>query len=406
MRVHKAYKYRIYPNEEQKEKLAKTFGGVRFIWNKFVESFNDTTSTIPKYTKYNDYKAQFNFLNDVSAGALQQQDQNISAFKKQFFNPSRKTKVGSPSFKHKEMKASYKLPNRKFDVRGDEIYLEKIGLVDIKINNSIPKNAKLLSCTVSRNSTNQYFVSIAVEVDIKQLPKTGKTIGIDLGIKDFVITSEGDKHAAKKWFRDNQTKLRKEQKRLSKKKKDSVRYKKNKQRIAKIYNDLVNQRNYFQHNLSKHLVEKYDIICLESLNVKGMLKNRKLSKAILEVSWSSFITMLKYKALWYGKDIIQIDRFFPSSKTCHVCGCINDKLKLKDRVWFCEHCETNHDRDINAAKNIELEGLRIFRAPGSTVAIHTLSLNKTNKRSNTNISISDEALNKQDDKVLFNTIIN
>lgn len=401
MIVNKAYKYRIYPNEEQKEKLAKTFGCVRFIWNKFVESFND--KDVPKYTKYNDLTSLFVFLKDVSAGALQQQDQNINTFKKQFFNRNRKTKVGRPSFKHKETKSSYKLPNKKFDIQGDKIRLEKIGLVDIKINKQIPKNAKLMSCTMSRNRVNQYFVSIATECDIKPPPKTGKTIGIDLGIKDFAILSNGEKYTAKKWFRDNQTKLRKEQKRLAKKNKDSIRYKKNKQRIAKIYNDLVNQRSYFQHNLSKQLVTNYDIICLESLNVKGMLKNRKLSKAISEVSWSSFVNMLKYKALWYGKDIIQIDRFFPSSKTCHVCGCINDSLKLYHRDWFCEHCNTQHDRDINAAKNIELEGLRIFRATGSTVAIHTLSLNKTNHSCEIVVSTSVEALNKQDVKVLFDT---
>jgi len=401
MKQHKAYKFRIYPTKEQEEKINLTISHCRFLWNKFVESFNDVTQTIPKYTKYVDVKAQYPFLKDVSAGALLYVDQHIREFKKQFFNTKRKTKVGSPQSKKRENDRSYKLPNKKFDIRKDKIWLEKIGLININLSRTLPKNAKLMSCTVTRNKSNQYFVSIATVVDVKKLLKTGKTIGIDLGIKDFAILSNGDKHKAEKWFRDNQAKIKKLDKQLKKKTQGSVRYEKTRLRRAKAYAKLTRQREYFQHTLSKELITKYDVFCLETLNVKGMVKNRKLAKAISEASWSSFVSMLKYKALWYGKDVVQIDRFFPSSKCCSSCGTINTTLKLHERMWTCD-CGVTHDRDINAAKNIEREGL-ILRGVGITTPIHTQSLDKTSEGSDTESSTSYEALNKQDDIILRDT---
>jgi len=402
MKVNKAYKFRIYPTKEQEEKINLTISHCRFLWNKFVESFNDVTQTIPKYTKYVDVKAQYPFLKDVSAGALQQVDMKIKEVKKQFFNKNRKIKPGRPKFKKPEDDKSYKASNKMFGLRKDKkIYLEKIGLVDINLSRTLPKNAKLMSCTVSRNKSNQYFVSISVVCDIKKLPKTGLTIGIDLGIKDFAILSNGDKYKSEKWFRDNQAKIRKLDKQLKKKTKGSVRYEKARLRLAKAYANLVRQREHFQHVLSKELVTKYDVICLENLNVKGMVKNKKLAKAISDVSWASFVNMLKYKALWYGKEVVQIGRFFPSSKCCSSCGSINTALKLHERTWTCE-CGTTHDRDINAAKNIEREGLSL-RGVGITTPIHTQSPDKSSESGNMETSTSYEALNKQEVKVLCDT---
>jgi len=400
MRVNKAYKFRIYPTKEQEEKINLTISHCRFLWNKFVESFND--SSLPKYTKYNDIKIIYPFLKDVSAGALQQVDMKIKEFKKQFFNSKRKTKLGRPQSKKRENDRSYKASNSMFVLRKDnKIWLEKIGRVDINITNTLPKNAKLLSCTVSRNKSNQYFVSIATVVAVKKLPKTGLTIGVDLGIKDFAILSNGDKYKSEKWFRDNQARIKKLDKQLKKKTKGSVRYEKTRLRLAKAYAKLTRQREYFQHTLSKELVTKYDVICLETLNVKGMVKNKKLAKAIFDVSWTSFVTMLKYKALWYGKEVVQIGRFFPSSKCCSSCGSINTTLKLHERTWTCE-CGVVHDRDINAAKNIEREGL-ILLGVGITTPIHTQSLSKSSEGCDTESSTSYEALNKQDVKVLRDT---
>jgi len=399
MKVNKAYKFRIYPTKEQEEKINLTISHCRFLWNKFVYTFKD--KTIPPYTKYNDLTTSYPFLKDVSAGALQQVDMKIKEVKKQFFNKNRKIKPGRPKFKKPEDDKSYKLPNSKFDIRKDKIRLEKIGLVDINLSRTLPKNAKLLSCTISRNKSNQYFVSISVVCNVKKLPKTGQSVGVDLGIKDFAILSNGDKYKAKKWFRDNQTKIKKLDKQLKKKTQGSVRYEKTRLRLAKAYAKLTRQREHFQHTLSKELITKYDVICLETLNVKGMVKNRKLAKAISDVSWSSFVSMLKYKALWYGKEVIQIDRFFPSSKCCHVCGSINTTLKLHERTWACD-CGVVHDRDINAAKNIEREGLNLLGV-GITTPIHTQSPIKSSEGSNIESSTSYEALNKQDVKVLRDT---
>jgi len=403
MRVNKAYKFRIYTTKEQEEKINLTISHCRFLWNKFVESFNDVTQTIPKYTKYNDLTILYPFLKDVSAGALQRVDNVIKEFKKQYFNNNRKTKLGRPQPKKRENDRSYKASNKMFGLRKDnKIWLEKIGHVDINLSRTIPKNAKLLSCTISRNKSNQYFVSISVVCVVKKLPKTGKTIGVDLGIKDFAILSNGEKYKADKWFRDNQARIKKLDKQLKKKTKGSVRYEKTRLRLAKAYAKLSRQREHFQHVLSKELITKYDVICLENLNVKGMVKNKKLAKAISDVSWSTFVNMLKYKALWYGKWVVQIGRFFPSSKCCSSCGTINTTLKLHERVWTCD-CGATHDRDINAAKNIEREGLYILLGVGITTPIHTQSPVKTSQSGNMETSTSYEALNKQDRNVLRDT---
>jgi putative transposase len=353
-----------------------------------VDTFS--TSTAP-YTKYVDAKKNYAFLSDVSAGALAQKDRDIFSFRQQFFSKNRKSKVGMPSFKKKSTYNSYRLPNKKFDVRGPKIWLEKIGLVDIVLDRHIPKSTRLLSCTVSKNPAGQFFVSIAVEENVNHLPKTGKEVGIDLGIKDFVTLSDGTKHNFN--FRENQAKLKLEQRRLAKKIKGSSRYEENRVRIARLHNKLKNQRQFFQHNLSKMLVTDFDKICVESLNISGMLKNKRLSKKISEQSWNTFLFMLEYKSKWYGKEFIKVGRFFPSSKKCSSCGQINHKLQLHHRIWSCS-CGAIHDRDVNAAKNILSEGLTLSGA-GITTPKQTPSISKTVIICKDNDCTSDEALNKQ-----------
>ena len=390
MKQNKAYKYRIYPTKEQATKLNQTFGCVRFVWNLFVESFNNTSAA--PYTKYNDAKKIHTFLSEVSSNALQQKDRDVFSFIQQYFSKTKKYKVGRPSFKKKSCHNSFRLPNKKFALRGSKIRLEKIGLVDIVLDRYIPKFSKLLSCTVSKNPAGQYFVSIAVEENVNSLPKTGREVGLDLGIKDFVTLSDGTKHNFN--FRENQAKLKLEQKRLSKKVKGSSRYEKNRVRIARLHNKLKNQRQFFQHNLSKKLVTDFDKICVESLNISGMLKNRRLAKKISEQSWSTFTSMLEYKCKWYGKEFVKIGQFFPSSKTCNICGQVNKNLQLHHRYWTCS-CGAVHDRDVNAAKNILKEGLKLLSGAGITTPKQTPSISKTVIICKDDNCTSDEAFNKQ-----------
>jgi len=214
-------------------------------------------------------------------------------------------------------------------------------------------------CTLSKTPTGEYFVSILVETDHKKLPKTGKSVGIDLGIKDFVITSDEFKYKNNRYTKTYDKKLKEHQQHLSRKIKGSNRYNKQKLKVAKLHKKITNSRLDNLHKVSTELIKKYDIIFLEDLNIKGMIKNHKLSKHIADVSWGKFITLLEYKAEWNDKQIVRIDRFFPSSKTCNCCGYINQNLDLSIREWTCPSCKSKLDRDLNASKNILKEGIKI-----------------------------------------------
>jgi putative transposase len=216
------------------------------------------------------------------------------------------------------------------------------------------------SITVSKNKCGQYFVSILVKEDIDVKPITGKTVGIDLGLIDLATLSDGTKINNPKYFRETQSELKKAQQHLSRKKKDGNRYNKQRMKVARIHLKVSNQRKHLHHNLSNMLVNNYDLIVVEDLAVSNMVKNRKLAKSILDASWSSLVDMINYKCEWYGKTILKIDRFFASSKLCSNCGHKNNGLKLSIRDWICPDCGTNHDRDINAAKNILAKGLSIL----------------------------------------------
>ena len=244
--------------------------------------------------------------------------------------------------------------NKCFDFEKERLNVPK--LKDLKIVVDRQFKGVLKSITVSKNNLNQFFVSALVEESIEEFEKTDKSVGIDLGLKDLIITSDNHKILNPNFFRDNQSKLKKAQQRLSRKKKNSKRFVKQKEKIAKLHLKVSNQRNYFLHNLSTYLIKNYDYLYLETLNIKGMVKNRKLAKSISDAAWGTFVNMLKYKGIWYGKNIFQIETFFPSSKLCCKCNFKNDELKLKDREWICPECGTLHDRDLNAAINILKEG--------------------------------------------------
>lgn len=349
----KAYKFRIYPNETQKALLSKTFGCVRWIWNNYTAEFNQYSEEYkPVYKTPKELKQEFEWLAEVSQATLQQKVRDFEQTKRQFFNTKRKIRIGRMSFKKKSNRKSFRLPNQKFKLLDSKIQLEKIGKVRCVFDRIIPESAKLISVTVSQEPCGNYYASVCVEQEIKLKQKTNKNVGIDVGLKEFATQSDGVVIFNPKFFRESQSKIRKAQKDLSRKVKGSNRYRKQRLRLSKIHFKINNQRSWFLQNYTTELVNNYDVIVVEDLNVKGMLKNHKLAKSISDASWSEFFVLLSYKCEWYGKQLIKIDRFEPSSKTCSNCGWVKKDLKLSDRTFHCDNCNFEMDRDWNASNNI------------------------------------------------------
>ncbi len=358
--MNKAYKYRIYPNRTQQTLLNKTFGSVRFYWNNLVATFNSydkESNPNPQFKTQKELKEEYEWLGEVSAAALQQKMQDFREFQKQLFSKSRKKSIGRPNFKKKSNKQSYRLPNQKFKVLGEKIQLEKIGKVKMVIDRPIPDDAKFVSVTVSKNCAGQYFVSICVETNIYHKNKTNETVGIDLGLKEFATLSDGVVVHNPRYFRENQSKLKRVQQHFARKKKGSRRREKCRLKVARLHNKVANQREWFLHNVTAMLVENYDVLYIEDLNVKGMMANHKLAKSIADVSFYEFRRQLEYKCQWYGKELVVIGRFEPTSKICSCCGWKNDNLTLKDRTFKCEQCGIEIDRDLGASINIKRLGV-------------------------------------------------
>jgi len=363
--VLKAFKYRIYPTKDQANFLDRNFGAVRFLWNQFVASFNnyDKGPCIPQDEKIIKDMVGHEWMHDAISYALQQKTRDWIDFKTQYFSKKRKIKLGRPSFKKKGVSNdSFRIPfasmgryHDSIDLDSGRIKLPKMTSMKMVVNRGFQGKPK--SVTVSKNKSNQYFVSILVEEPIELKQNTGRSIGIDLGLKDLCIMSSGMKISNPRWFRKTQAKLKKAQRAFSRKVKGSSRYKQMKLKVARLYQKVSNQRNFVYHNLSSWLVNNYDTIVMEDLNVAGMIKNRKLSKSIHDAAWSTLTKMISYKSNWYGKTFHQIDRFFPSSKTCSCCGNKMDSMNLSVREWICPECNTVHDRDLNAAINILYKGL-------------------------------------------------
>ncbi|MDY0389192.1 MAG: RNA-guided endonuclease TnpB family protein [Methanolobus sp.] len=354
-----AYRYRLYPNKAQQTLLNKTMGSVRYFWNQQVATFktyDKETNPKPEFKTSTELRNEIEWMQEVSAAAIQQKEIDFKEYRKQLFSKSRKKKIGFPSFKKKNNRQSFRLPNQKFKIIGNKIQLEKIGKVKIVVDRKLP-DGKLMSVTVSKNPSGQYFASILIETEINYKPKTNKEVGIDLGIKTFSTQSDGVEIDNPKFLRKNQAKLRRMQQHLSRKQKGSNRRNRCRLKIAKLHQKVTNQRDWFLHNYSTSLISSYDRIYIEDLNVSGMVKNHCLAGAISDVGWSKFTSMLVYKAEWYGKDVVKVGRFYASSKTCE-CGVKNDNLKLSDREWVCEACGLINQRDELAANNILKEGRR------------------------------------------------
>ena len=354
-----AYRYRLYPNKAQQTLLNKTMGSVRYFWNQQVATFktyDKETNPKPEFKTSTELRNEIEWMQEVSAAAIQQKERDFKEYRKQLFSKSRKKKIGFPSFKKKNNRQSFRLPNQKFKIIGNKIQLEKIGKVKIVVDRKLP-DSKLMSVTVSKNPSGQYFASILIETEINYKPKTNKEVGIDLGIKTFSTQSDGVEIDNPKFLRKNQAKLRRMQQHLSRKQKGSNRRNRCRLKIAKLHQKVTNQRDWFLHNYSTSLISSYDRIYIEDLNVSGMVKNHCLAGAISDVGWSKFTSMLAYKAEWYGKDVVKVGRFYASSSTCE-CGVKNDNLKLSDREWVCEACGLINQRDLLAANNILKEGRR------------------------------------------------
>lgn len=357
----KSYKYKLNPDKEQIVLLNKHFGSIRFIYNYFLNERKKEYETNKNNINYYDNAKsltelkknyEYFWLNEINSQSLQYSLKNLETAYKNFF----RFEKGFPKFKSKKSKNTFTVPQFVKLINGKLKIPKFNNYIDVILHRTF--SGKIKQCTISRTPTNEYFVSILVETEHKKLGKTGKSVGIDLGIKDFAITSEGYKYKNNKYTKTYQTLLKKAQQHLSRKKKDSNRYEKQRLKVAKLHKKIANSRVDNLHKISIDLIRKYDLIVLEDLNIKGMIKNHKLSKHIADASWSKFIELLTYKAKWNDKEIVKINRFFPSSKTCNSCGYIKQNLDLSIREWICPSCNTKLDRDLNASKNILNEGYK------------------------------------------------
>ena len=349
--------YRFYPNESQKFLLAQTFGCVRFVWNNYTSIFN--SKDLSMYKTIKELKIEHPFLKEVPYNALEQKLQDFNQLKSQFFNKKRKKQIGRPKFKSKrDSVQSFRLSSNGFSIKNGNLYLGKrIGKISIRGSSKLEDLSNVTSVTISKKSTGKYFVSVCYKSFKKEKVKTGKSIGIDLGLTHFIIDSQGDKVENPRFLKQGLDKLKKAQQSLSRKIKGSKRREKARIKVSKLHEKISNQRNHFLHQVSNELIEKFDKIYVEDLNVQGMIKNKKLSRSISDVSWSKFVSMLEYKADWYGKSVYKINRFFASSKTCSECGFQKEKMDLSVREWSCPDCGSHHDRDVNAAKNVLQRGI-------------------------------------------------
>ena len=348
-----SHKIRIYPNREQEQFLKKSCGVARFAYNWGLEEWQNQYKNGGKPNRFkldkqfNSIKKQeFPFVCEVSKCCSQIAFANLGKAYKNFFD--RRAKY--PKFKKKGIHDSFGLDNLNFRVDGKHIKLAK--MAPMRMAEQLRFDGKIMSGTVSRIA-DKWYISIAVEVkkDLT-LPKTGKFVGVDLGVKDIAITSDGCKFSNPRWIHKSEKKLKRLNRELARRKRASKRRERTRLRLARQHDRVANQRKDWLHKITTYLVRNYDVIALEDLNVRGMVKNHNLAKAITNVSFGEFNRQIEYKAQMYGKQIYRVDRFFPSSKTCSNCGCVQEKMPLHVREWTCPDCGAHHDRDINAATNL------------------------------------------------------
>ena len=367
MLKNKAFKYRIYPDEAQTELLAKTFGCVRFVYNKMLADkiayYNETQKTLNNTPAQ--YKKEFQFLREVDSLALCNAQLNLQTAYKNFFT---RKESGFPKFKKKKGEAAYttNFVNGNISISGDALKLPKLGFVKIKLHRQLPKDAAIKSVTVRRTATNKYFASILVEYE-KDAPRLADisdetAIGLDYSSPCFYVDSEGNVANYDHYYRKSEKKLAKEQHRLAKKRKGSKNREKQGRKVARVHEKIANQRLDFLHKQSTSIAKRYNVVCVEDINLRGMAGSLRLGKATNDNGFGKFRELLKYKLEDQGKHFVVIDKWYPSSKTCRHCNHVHKELKLSDRVYSCPGCGSLILRDPNSAINIKKEGLRILKS--------------------------------------------
>ena len=357
----RAYKERFYPTPEQALLLAQSFGCVRFVWNNTLDYRTEACQQRDESVSHSvaekrlvTLKAEYPWLKDVSSVILQQTLRDQKAAFDNFFNP--KLRARYPRFKCKDGRQSIRLTKAAFRYRDGDITIAKTK-VPLPIRWSRPLASAPSSITLSRDRAGRYFISCLCEFTPRTLPITPKTVGIDLGLTDLFITHDGQKSGNPRHLKRYEAKLAYLQRRLAKKKKGSNNRNKLRQKVARLHARIADCRRDAIHKATRTLINENQVICVESLNITGMIKNRSLAKAISDAGWGEFVRQLEYKALWAGRQLVQVSQWLPSSKMCHSCGHKVERLPLSQRHWHCECCGQTIDRDINAAKNIRTAGL-------------------------------------------------
>lgn len=369
-KINRTYKFRLYPTKEQTELLAKHFGCTRFVYNYFLnqrieqyrltgksDNYNAQAKTLTELKK----QEETAWLKEVNSQSLQFALRCLETAYTNFF----KKRAKFPNFKSKHSKNSF-TASQFASIEGDKLFIIKFN-EGIKCRVHREVKGKIGRVTITKTTSGKYFASVLTEEEyVTPFEKTNKSVGLDLGLKDFLTTSEGERFTNNRYTRKYERKLATAQRHLSRKKKGSRGYENQRLKVARIYEKISNSRADYLHKCSISLVRRYDTICVEDLNVTGMVKNHRLSKSISDASWGAFISMLTYKAEWNDKKVVKIDRFFPSSQTCNICGHVNKDVKdLSVREWKCPACHSHHDRDVNVAINILRIGLKQYTSAGT-----------------------------------------
>jgi putative transposase len=359
MLVRKAFKYRFYPNKEQQAALAVQFGQARFINNHFLhkrqehyqatgegQCYQDTTKLLRELK----HRTDTDWLREADSQVLQQSLKDLDRAYQNFFTG----RSGYPRFKSRRAKQAVRYPQRvKVNSEAKRVYLPKVGWVKTVIHR--PLEGKVKNVTVTKTKSGRYYAAFQVEVEIEEPISQGEMVGVDLGLKRFAVLSDGHEIANPGNLMQAEVRMRRMQRKRSRKEKGSRGWEKQRQKVARQHEKVANRRSDFQHKLSRTMVVEYGRLALEDLNIKGMVRNQKLAKHICDAGWGQFVRMLAYKGNWYGCQVERIDRWYPSSKTCSVCGTERERMPLEIRARQCPMCGSSHDRDQNAAINILMQ---------------------------------------------------